>query len=86
MGLAYKAEKALEESTEVLVGAGIGLAYGATVSGLCVVSGAVQILTYPVYMANCAVRPFVNLLTPLWFPAVTTFLGACGGLGFKLGK
>jgi hypothetical protein len=86
MGFGYKAEQVLNESSEVLAGAAIGFAYGATVSTLVVASSAIRIAIYPVYMANCAVKPFINLTTPLWLPVFTTFVGACGGLGLKLAK
>lgn len=86
MSFESKACNVLDESKEVLIGAGIGLAYGGVVSTLVIAQSCVQIAVYPVYMANCAVRPFLNLLTPLWLPAFTTFVGACGGLGAKLSK
>jgi len=86
MAFSTACEKVLDESKEVLIGAGIGLAYGGVVSTLVIAQSCVQIAVYPVYMANCAVRPFLNLLTPLWLPAFTTFVGACGGLGAKLAK
>lgn len=76
--------KVLDEGKEIICGAGIGLAYGVTVSTICVASGVLKIATYPVYMARCAVQPIFDVATPLWFPVFTTFLGAATGLGVKL--
>lgn len=64
---------------ETLSGAALGFAYGAAVSGVCVVQGAVELAVYPLYMANCAVRPFIRLTAPLYLPALTGSLGAIAG-------
>lgn len=81
-----KAEQLFDSSKEILTGAAIGTAYGAAVSGLCVVQSCVEIGLYPLYMANCAVRPFVRLTAPLWAPPLMGALGAIAGAGVKIAK
>lgn len=76
--------KILDEGKEVIVGAGIGTAYGCTVAAISVAQSAAQICFYPVYMANCAVRPFVNLVVAPALPVICGALGGLTGLFVKL--
>ena len=71
---------------EVPIGAVVGAAYGFSMGVSIATISALQIAAYPVYMANCAVGPFVRLAAPIYVPPITGALGMLVGAGYKMLK
>lgn len=81
-----KAGKYVENNPEILIGTGIGIAAGVGESIANVGIGCIQLALYPLYMANCAVRPFVRVVSPVIIVPVYAVLGLVGGVVWKAVK
>lgn len=81
-----KAVRYVEKNPEIPTGAVLGAAVGLGESIANVGIGCIQLALYPLYMANCAVKPFVRIISPVIIMPVYTVLGTLCGVGWKAGK